>query len=1186
MKRSLLVTLALTAVWIPALAMPWHTDLSGPGGGYWRERIPITAVNSSDQPAAGRIVELQIGGGADALPLAGTLVRSLRVCDQSGGEYLWEREGIGPRLTNGDRLRFAVDVPAHGEQTFYVYADNPAAIDPDEYLHAALVNGGFETDASTPDGWEPSIVDAKHVARYVRGEGRNGSRCVTIHVTPGAEATWAQWRSSDIRAIAGSRYRFHAWVRAKDVVGDAGWYIHVNGDHDMVVNQVMGAGNGTYDWREVSYEFAAPADSRTITIGTVLHGAGDAWYDDATLTEIGSAAPAPDLRIGTVERRTLRVVAGRATWDRDSANWPVRVSVSVRFFEGRAGEKLLATTEVRRAMHLARRLAAGPCAYVAARVVDPVTGKAVPSSTVGDRVCFSASVQPCTERRFYLYLRAEHRTPTISAQRAAYSELVAHVTNLVRAGDFENAAEAEAAWQPGTKGVTGAPHATVDVVTGGAIGPHASRLSVPANAPLDWSGRRQIVRGIEAGTNYLFAGFVKTQGVTDGDAQLHAHLLNATGALVRSNAFTSTGSGLIGDSDWKLLSAVIPAPEDCTQIELHLTMRAHGTAYHDGILLARTVVADTRGIETAAHRHTTAPLSVWSVNPMVKTFPDDPAQPARPVTIAAARNEYEPFVLAIRSTQNLKGLTVTATPLRGPRGSIIPTPTTYRVAYVPCDRPSGYYSSRVPEWRRRAPGGSQLTDGWAGEWPDPLAPLRRFDVPASRTQSLWFTVRVPRSAAPGEYTGTVTISAAGPAPVKIPVRLHVWRFVLPDENHLHIVYDLRSGPGWDVTAGRAETLRKWYRLYADHRMNPDMIQPAPQFRYADGKVTMDTTAYDEMARLCFDQLHMTHTYTPDLFYALGWAYPPRDIFGQKARTPEYEAALKDAYKLYIDHMTGNGWRKNVVEYVSDEPFFDRQQVVADLQYVSGLLRSVAPDVPVYSSTWRHCTGLNGTITQWGVGQYGCFPVKTMAERRAAGDRLWFTTDGQQAIDTPYLATERLLPTYCLKYDVTGYEFWGATWWTYNPWKRGWHQYIRQSDQGSEFYDIRYPNGDGYVTYPGEPVGVNGPLPSIRMEAIREGAEDYEYYILLRNLEQGTNAAGRTTAEQALDGARALVTIPNAGGPHSTEIMPDPDAIYRARRGVAAAIERLMPSGRHTTKSARGHATTSSRSSSSHRVTSR
>jgi hypothetical protein len=112
--------------------------------------------------------------------------------------------------------------------------------------------------------------------------------------------------------------------------------------------------------------------------------------------------------------------------------------------------------------------------------------------------------------------------------------------------------------------------------------------------------------------------------------------------------------------------------------------------------------------------------------------------------------------------------------------------------------------------------------------------------------------------------------------------------------------------------------------------------------------------------------------------------------------------------------------------------------------------------------------------------------------------------------------------------------------------------------GKEYMWVRYPNGDGYLTYPGEPQGLKGPASSIRLEAAREGIEDYEYFFILQERMKEAARSGRNIqkAEQALERAKDLVSIPNAGGLRSTEILPDPDAVYRVREEIAEAIKDL------------------------------
>jgi hypothetical protein len=250
-----------------------------------------------------------------------------------------------------------------------------------------------------------------------------------------------------------------------------------------------------------------------------------------------------------------------------------------------------------------------------------------------------------------------------------------------------------------------------------------------------------------------------------------------------------------------------------------------------------------------------------------------------------------------------------------------------------------------------------------------------------------------------------------------------------------------------------------------------------------------------------------------------------------------------------------GWADRFTLYISDEPHFQHDYVVQQMKALCEMIHEVDPAIPIYSSTWRHVPEWDGSLDVWGIGQYGNPTVEQMAQMRSTGARLWFTTDGQMCTDTPYCATERLLPHYCAKYGVDAYEFWGISWLTYDPYEFGWHSFIHQSSAPGESSWVRYPNGDGFLAYPGDRFGQADPVSSVRLEAARDGVEDAAYLAMLKELM--ARPGGETAqAEAALAQAEALVQIPNAGGKYSTKTLPDPDALLRAREAVARAIESL------------------------------
>ncbi len=1151
--RKLALLLFMSLALSPRSQSDWHTDLWGANGGYWRLGVPVVVRNPSSTDIHGYVLSLRVGKGAGELPLAQQPPDCLRICSSSGTEYLYEVVSLRQKswLGDGDEIRFAVDVPAGQEETVYIYAGNPVALaDEPATLRTSLRNGGFEErNGSNPRYWGSGLASPQHLARYLSNEGRKGSACVYHRVTAGAPPAWVQWSQAGILVSPGRRYVLRGWVRAHNVEGQCGFYVHVNGVRPQMVNIVQSAGEGTYDWRQVEIRFEVPPGGQTATVGTVLYGTGEAWYDDISL-EGDDTTPLVQVRVLPVERRDLNpVLTRREAW---GTEWLVRASVLVRNFAEDTVERAVMVS-LPRAVHMVRQVAGEVRAPLKAKVLDIQTGTTLPATWIGDSLCFVARLQALTENRYDVYLSREGAG---EESLNNYRQLLHHRANLAREGDFESRERALRWWASGGE-ATGTSGFTAEWVSPGMFGEGALRLAVPSDRPLDWVGWRLLNVPVAPNSRYLYAAWVKTQGVIDGSVDIHGHFKATDNSLAKGAQFFSSSRRLTGNNDWTLCWTHIVTPADAHHVELHLTMNARGTVWHDGVLFLPVEQGVVRRVEANPSLLPREPFSAWQVNPLVKVFPDDPPRASsKKLEIECACNEWEPLHIALWSRNDLKAVEVSVSTLRHPSGAVLPKPTVYRVMTVPVDVPTNYYVSRLPQYCRHVPRSAPSCDGWAGEWPDPLLPAGLFDLPSRRTQAIWVDLYVPEEAPPGEYLGSITISGDGRKLLEIPVRVRVWDFALPRRSHRRVVYDLRSGPGSDVTRGEnVSTLKQWYQLMAQHRVSPDVVLPTPEFRLENGRVVMDASKFEPMAKYAFDELGFNHCYTPWVFYALGWAYPLGPKFGFQPRTPEYENALRSAYQQLVDLFTRNGWRDRLVYYLSDEPFLSQPQVVEDLRYFINVIKPVAPDVPIFSSTWGHSPLLDGYLTMWGIGQYGVFPVAKMRERRAAGDQLLFTTDGQQALDTPYLATERLLPLYCFVYDVEGYEFWGFSWWTHDPWKRGWHQYISQSDQGQEFYWIRYPNGDGYVAYPGETVGHNAPLPSIRLKAIREGAEDYEYYLLWSRLVEEREKRGEAVpgAEETRRSMEALVRVPNAGGLRSTEIMPDPDAIYRLRRQIAEQI---------------------------------
>ena len=69
----------------------------------------------------------------------------------------------------------------------------------------------------------------------------------------------------------------------------------------------------------------------------------------------------------------------------------------------------------------------------------------------------------------------------------------------------------------------------------------------------------------------------------------------------------------------------------------------------------------------------------------------------------------------------------------------------------------------------------------------------------------------------------------------------------------------------------------------------------------------------------------------------------------------------------------------------------------------------------------------------------------------------------------------------------------------NAGDRAWKEAINCRYGSNQF------NGSGLLIYRGAPMGLTGPVPSIRLKALRRGLQDYEYFWLLRQYGRGGDA---------------------------------------------------------------------------------
>ena len=335
-------------------------------------------------------------------------------------------------------------------------------------------------------------------------------------------------------------------------------------------------------------------------------------------------------------------------------------------------------------------------------------------------------------------------------------------------------------------------------------------------------------------------------------------------------------------------------------------------------------------------------MSVYVVDEFARVRPSDVPGTKRAALLRAARNEYAPFQIIVRAgNSGLKRVKAAAGPLVPMRGRAIPADriTLYREHYVEVKKlspkskgPTGWYPDALIPFldpsTRKPPLGARFT----------AAP---FDIAPDSNQPLWVDVLTPGDATPGEYTGTITISAMGIRPQRVSIKLIVWDFTLPatpsmrthfgdaDVNPLFRPPQSTSSTG--LEDARQRTLQTAYaELMAAHRI----CSPIPPFLMprvnADGSIDPEPT--DTALQQWINRFHITAF--PIRFLGTNDREWQVDLLGA-----DRERNFRYLRSMYL-YLRAHHWDKMAYIYVADEP--SSREAYDDVRTRSKFIREVVP----------------------------------------------------------------------------------------------------------------------------------------------------------------------------------------------------------------------------------------------------
>jgi hypothetical protein len=489
------------------------------------------------------------------------------------------------------------------------------------------------------------------------------------------------------------------------------------------------------------------------------------------------------------------------------------------------------------------------------------------------------------------------------------------------------------------------------------------------------------------------------------------------------------------------------------------------------------------------------------------------------VVLHAARNEFAAFQIVYDGP--LQAVNVAPAALRGPGGRALNI-AFYREHFLPapvlsqCDANTRPADCVALDARCKALGAPR-------EFPEIMVPLDAkkhgapFDVAAGGNEVVWGEVFVPEDAAPGLYQGE--IATAGRA---LKVRLTVWNFTLPSVSHFpHWAYIGPEEIAWGFRRPPSEIPRMqaafdaYFQMAHDHRLT-----------LAEG------FCYDEDYIRGADRKYLDH-YTGAAFkgpFAAGFGFELLPVEPQFAALVERQRWLNRAF-VYLADEPGD---KEAFQHVLDRGREVREKTGGRLR------RMVTKDDVPPDPGWPDLSAETDIFCSAAV------PPSRIPELEKRGKAVWTYNGGYAGgpyVDAPGQAAR----THAWAGFLTGaraWFFWDAGYVVdkQNRWRDErrninadparyltdvWRDALTFDETAKPWKGGRYPaawairlNGDGLLIYPGLEAGVDGPLASLRLKNIREGAQDFEYLYLLEKTGH---------REEALKEARAL--LGNCKGNH-------------------------------------------------------
>ncbi len=572
-------------------------------------------------------------------------------------------------------------------------------------------------------------------------------------------------------------------------------------------------------------------------------------------------------------------------------------------------------------------------------------------------------------------------------------------------------------------------------------------------------------------------------------------------------------------------------------------------------------------------------VKLWSTNALDKVQRDDVRENVSSAALnyEMAKNEVEgaQFLITPQNGYKVNRFTVTTSALGDGNGNVIPTSDikVYLQKYINVTNKMGF--------------SPQLHAGYV---PDALLPMEKAVEYGENTvegvnQAVYVTVKTQKNTPAGVYTGSFTVDVDG-AKSDIPVSVTVWNFAIPDENHVGSLFAIWQD---ELGYGELDATNDMYALYADfladYRVSATNLISSYWETYSVEEYVLAARKATEDPRISTFALPYRSRYVEGFGGDVDYSYVKSYIlgllnacenaelldkavyyFGAMIDEPQYTDTFELAHHIFVET---DKMEEEIIAEIERNGYFDgkTKEKVSEIKEKIRKLPNILTTSYTLTETkskvdydFGECTycplfnefdGYNQVADEQNLSLY-----KRLKE--VNGSVWWYGCNGPcypypcYHIDDNLLGA-RVLGTMMYDYGIDGNLYWCVnSYGNSNTLKAG--EITRASDPYADAArnSPTWPtNGEGYLLYPGADYGIRGPIGSVRLEAIRDGNEDYEYYYLLG---EHTDSLGEYYATEIT--TENMVSALYDRIYRGVKYVADNENFYAVRRELAGIIERI------------------------------